>query len=95
MSVTESKAKTPAKTSKKAAQAAAAETLKAALEAATLEYVPLSGLVKSPLNVRVIPYPAESVRSLADTIKAIGLRKIWWSIRLLTGRMAWLPVAVV
>lgn len=73
MSVTESKAKTPAKTSKKAAQAAAAETLKAALEAATLEYVPLSGLVKSPLNVRVIPYPEASVRSMATSIKAVGL----------------------
>lgn len=73
MSVTESKAKTPAKTSKKAAQAAAAETLKAALEAATLEYVPLSCLVKSPLNVRVIPYPEASVRSMATSIKAVGL----------------------
>lgn len=73
MSVTESKAKTPAKTSKKAAQAAAAETLKVALEAAQLEYVPLSGLVRSPLNVRVIPYPEASVRSMATSIKAVGL----------------------
>ena len=73
MSVTESKAKTPAKTSKKAAQAAAAETLKVALEAAPLEYVPLSGLVRSPLNVRVIPYPEASVRSMATSIKAVGL----------------------
>ncbi|EPY4347468.1 ParB/RepB/Spo0J family partition protein [Klebsiella pneumoniae] len=73
MSVTESKAKTPAKTSKKAAHAAAAETLKAALEAAKLEYVPLSGLVRSPLNVRVIPYPEASVRSMATSIKAVGL----------------------
>ncbi|ELS4497031.1 ParB/RepB/Spo0J family partition protein [Klebsiella michiganensis] len=73
MSATESKAKTPAKTSKKAAQAAAAETLKAALEAAPLEYVPLSCLVRSPLNVRVIPYPEASVRSMATSIKAVGL----------------------
>ncbi|EPY6938809.1 hypothetical protein DMP40_10630 [Klebsiella pneumoniae] len=73
MSVTESKAKTPAKTSKKAAQAAAAETLKVALEAAPLEYVPLSCLVRSPLNVRIIPYPEASVRSMATSIKAVGL----------------------
>lgn len=73
MSATESKAKAPAKTSKKAAQAAAAETLKAALEAAQIEYVPLSCLVRSPLNVRVIPYPEASVRSMATSIKAVGL----------------------
>lgn len=33
----------------------------------------LSALVKSPLNVRTIPYPVESVRDLADTIMAIDL----------------------
>nr|VUD29964.1 DNA-binding protein [Raoultella sp. NCTC 9187] len=32
--------------------------LKAALEVAQIEMVPLSALVKSPLNVRIIPYPA-------------------------------------
>ncbi|EOF6005177.1 ParB/RepB/Spo0J family partition protein [Salmonella enterica] len=73
MSVTESKAKTPAKTSKKAVKPAEAAALKAALEAAQIEMVPLSALVKSPLNVRTIPYPVESVRDLADTILAIGL----------------------
>lgn len=35
--------------------------------------MPLSALVISPLNVRTIPYPVESVRELADTIMAIGL----------------------
>ncbi|MBD4421278.1 ParB N-terminal domain-containing protein, partial [Xanthomonas citri pv. citri] len=35
--------------------------------------VPLSALVKSPLNVRTIPYPADSVREMADSIMAIGL----------------------
>ncbi|MFJ3458664.1 ParB/RepB/Spo0J family partition protein [Scandinavium goeteborgense] len=73
MSVTESKAKKPARTSKKAVKPAEAAALKAALEAAQIEMVPLSALVKSPLNVRTIPYPVESVRDLADTIMAIGL----------------------
>lgn len=95
MSVTESKAKAAPKTSKKSLKPAGSEALKAALDATPIEYVLVTSLAKSPFNVRTIPYPAESVRSLADTIKAIGLRKIWWSIRLLTGRMAWLPVAVV
>lgn len=73
MSVTESKAKTIAKTSKKAVKPAEAAALKVALEAAQIEMVPLSALAKSPLNVRTIPYPVESVRDLADTILAIGL----------------------
>lgn len=73
MSVTESKAKNPVKTSKKAVKPAAAAALKAALEAAQIEMVPLSALVKSPLNVRTIPYPVESVRDLADTIMSVGL----------------------
>lgn len=73
MSVTESKAKNPAKTSKKAVKPAEAAALKAALEAAQIEMVPLSALVKSPLNVRIIPYPVESVREMADSILAVGL----------------------
>ncbi|KML22903.1 hypothetical protein VL10_14460 [Leclercia adecarboxylata] len=73
MSVTESKAKKTAKTSKKAVKPAEAAALKTALEVAQIEMVPLSALVKSPLNVRTIPYPVESVRDLADTILAIGL----------------------
>lgn len=73
MSVTESKAKTPAKTRKKAVEPAEAAALKAALEAAQIELVPLSALVKSPLNVRIIPYPVESVREMADSILAVGL----------------------
>lgn len=73
MSVTESKTKTPAKTSKKAVKPSEAVALKAALEAAQIEMVPLSALVKSPLNVRTIPYPPESVREMADSILAVGL----------------------
>lgn len=73
MSVTESKAKAPVKTSKKSVNPAESAALKAALEAAQVEMVPLSALVKSPLNVRTIPYPADSVREMADSIMAIGL----------------------
>jgi hypothetical protein len=73
MSVTESKAKATVKTSKKSVNPAEAAALKAALEAAQIEMVPLSALVKSPLNVRTIPYPADSVREMADSIMAIGL----------------------
>ena len=73
MSATESKAKTPAKTSKKVVKPAESAALKAALEAAQIEMVPLSALVKSPLNVRTIPYPPESVREMADSILAVGL----------------------
>ncbi|NJQ21754.1 ParB/RepB/Spo0J family partition protein [Pantoea sp. LS15] len=73
MSVTESKLKTAPKTSKKSLKAAEAEALKAALDAAPIEYVPVTALVKSPLNVRTIPYPVEKVRSMADSIDALGL----------------------
>lgn len=56
MSVTESKAKSPASTTKKTVKPAAAAALKAALDAAQIEMVPLSALVKSPMNVRTVPY---------------------------------------
>ncbi|HBW1631629.1 TPA: ParB/RepB/Spo0J family partition protein [Klebsiella quasipneumoniae] len=73
MSATESKVKTAPKTSKKTLKSAEAEALKVVLDAAQVEYVPVSALVKSPLNVRTIPYPAEKVCSMADSIEAIGL----------------------
>ncbi|KKY64914.1 ParB/RepB/Spo0J family partition protein [Klebsiella aerogenes] len=73
MSVTDSKAKAPKKASSKKITKAQEEALKAALEAAVIEYVPLSALVKSPLNVRTIPYSVDSVRGLADSIEALGL----------------------
>lgn len=47
MSVTESKAKTSVKTSKKNVKPAEAAALKEALEAAQIELVPLSALIKS------------------------------------------------
>ncbi|EJE9730210.1 TPA: ParB/RepB/Spo0J family partition protein [Salmonella enterica subsp. enterica serovar Muenchen] len=77
MSVTESKAKPAVKTSRKAKNAAsvsASDTVLSAVLAQTEEqHVPLSALVKSPMNVRIVPYSAESVRELADSIKGIGL----------------------
>ncbi|ECC5563690.1 ParB/RepB/Spo0J family partition protein [Salmonella enterica] len=73
MSVTDVKAKAPKKASSKKITKAQEEALKAALEAAVIEYVPLSCLTKSPLNVRTIPYSVDSVRGLADSIEALGL----------------------
>lgn len=55
MSVTESKAKTGRKSSRKAAKTQ--ETALSALLAQTEEVsVPLASLIKSPLNVRTVPY---------------------------------------
>ncbi len=69
MSVTDVKAKAPKKTSTKKITKAQEEALKAALEAAVIEYVPLSALVKSPLNVRSIPYSVDSVRGLPTPLR--------------------------
>ncbi|HGY3523554.1 TPA: ParB/RepB/Spo0J family partition protein [Escherichia coli] len=72
MSVTESKAKTERKSSRKPAKTQ--ETVLSALLAQTAEVsVPLVSLIKSPLNVRTVPYSAESVSELADSIKGVGL----------------------
>ncbi len=35
--------------------------------------MPLASLIKSPLNVRTVPYSAESVSELAESIKGVGL----------------------
>ena len=72
MSVTESKAKTERKSSRKPAKTQ--ETALSALLAQTEEVsVPLASLIKSPLNVRTVPYSVESVSELADSIKGVGL----------------------
>ncbi|MBA7740771.1 ParB/RepB/Spo0J family partition protein [Escherichia marmotae] len=72
MSVTESKAKKGYKSSHKLSKAQ--ETVLSALLAQTEEVsVPLASLIKSPLNVRTVPYSAESVSELADSIKGVGL----------------------
>ncbi|EPB3307077.1 ParB/RepB/Spo0J family partition protein [Escherichia coli] len=72
MSVTESKAKTERKSSRKPAKTQ--ETALSALLAQTEEVsVPLASLIKSPLNVRTVPYSVESVSELAESIKGVGL----------------------
>ncbi|WP_324030781.1 hypothetical protein GC087_24320 (plasmid) [Pantoea sp. JZ2] len=73
MSVTESKPKAAKKTSVKKVTDAEQAAVSAALEAAPLEHAPLSAFVVSPLNARTIPYSADSVESLAATIKSVGL----------------------
>lgn len=73
MSVTDVKAKAPKKTSVKKPNKAELAALQAAIDAAQTEIVPLSDLVKSPFNVRTIPYSVDSVRSLAETIASVGL----------------------
>lgn len=72
MSVTESKAKKGYKSSHKLSKAQ--ETVLSALLAQTEEVsVPLASLIKSPLNVRTVPYSAESVSELAESIEGVGL----------------------
>ncbi|HFW5567552.1 TPA: ParB/RepB/Spo0J family partition protein [Salmonella enterica subsp. enterica serovar Saintpaul] len=72
MSVTESKAKTERKSSRKPSKVQ--ETALSALLAQTEEVsVPLASLIKSPLNVRTVPYSVESVSELAESIKGVGL----------------------
>lgn len=72
MSVTEFKAKTGRKSSRKPSKVQ--ETALSALLAQTEEVgVPLASLIKSPLNVRTVPYSVESVSELAESIKGLGL----------------------
>ncbi|EPZ8357831.1 ParB/RepB/Spo0J family partition protein [Enterobacter hormaechei] len=73
MSVTDVKAKAPKKTSVKKPTKTEMAAFQAAIDAAQTEIVPLSDLVKSPLNVRTIPYSVDSVRTLAETIASAGL----------------------
>ncbi|WP_370606121.1 ParB/RepB/Spo0J family partition protein [Pantoea ananatis] len=73
MSVANVNAKAAKKTSVKKVTDAEQAAVSAALEAAPLERAPLSAFVVSPLNARTIPYSAESVESLAATIKSVGL----------------------
>lgn len=72
MSVAEFKAKTERKSSRKPSKEQ--ETALSALLAQTEEVsVPLASLIKSPLNVRTVPYSVESVSELAESIKGVGL----------------------
>lgn len=71
MTIADVKSKASKKTSKN--KAVVNEALKAALDAAVIEYVPLTDLIKSTLNVRTIPYTSESVKRLANSIESLGL----------------------
>ena len=72
MSVAKSEPKSTRKASRKPVKTQ--ETVLSALLAQTEEVsVPLDSLIKSPLNVRTVPYSAESVSELADSIKGVGL----------------------
>ena len=72
MPVTKCEPETTRKASRKYAKTQ--ETVLSSLLAQTEEVsVPLASLIKSPLNVRTVPYSAESVIELADSIKGVGL----------------------
>ncbi|EHZ6164264.1 ParB/RepB/Spo0J family partition protein [Escherichia coli] len=72
MPVTKCEPETTRKASRKSVKTQ--ETARSALLAQTEEVsVPLDSLIKSPLNVRTVPYSAESVSELADSIKGVGL----------------------
>ncbi|EKF7365802.1 ParB/RepB/Spo0J family partition protein [Salmonella enterica] len=72
MSVVKSEPDTTRKASRKSAKTQ--ETVLSALLAQTEEVsVPLASLIKSPMNVRTVPYSAESVSELAESIKGVGL----------------------
>ncbi|MBA8292141.1 ParB/RepB/Spo0J family partition protein (plasmid) [Escherichia coli] len=72
MSVAEFKAKTGRKSSRKPSKEQ--ETALSALLVQTEEVsVPLASLIKSPLNVRTVPYSVESVSELAGAIQGVGL----------------------
>ncbi|EIH2118397.1 ParB/RepB/Spo0J family partition protein, partial [Escherichia coli] len=72
MPVTKCEPETTRKASRKSVKTQ--ETALSALLAQTEEVsVPLDSLIKSPLNVRTVPYSAESVSELADSIKGVGL----------------------
>ncbi|HBD0109931.1 TPA: ParB/RepB/Spo0J family partition protein, partial [Escherichia coli] len=72
MPVTKCEPETTRKASRKSVKTQ--ETVLSALLAQTEEVsVPLASLIKSPLNVRTVPYSAESVSELAESIKSVGL----------------------
>lgn len=73
MSVADVKSKAVKNTRSKKVTADEQAAVSAALDAAPVELAPLSAFVVSPLNARTIPYSAESVESLAATIKSVGL----------------------
>lgn len=76
MPVTKCEPETTRKASRKYAKTQ--ETVLSALLAQTEEVsVPLASLIKSPLNVRTVPYSAESVSELLSPLRALACCRIW------------------
>lgn len=75
MPVTKCEPETTRKASRKSAktQETALSALSALLAQTEEVSVPLASLIKSPLNVRTVPYSVESVSELAESIKGVGL----------------------
>lgn len=67
------KAKPASKSIRSKKLAVMSEAIDTTLAQTPVVQVPFSTLEKSPLNVRTVPYPAESVAQLADTIATVGL----------------------
>nr|WP_318391029.1 hypothetical protein [Enterobacter sp.] len=72
MAEANAKAKPAVKSTRARKTDAAAQELETTLSQTPIVLVPLSVLEKSPLNVRTIPYAAESVAELADSKVAEG-----------------------
>ncbi|WP_368758740.1 ParB/RepB/Spo0J family partition protein [Klebsiella oxytoca] len=73
MSVTESKVKTPRKSSAKVKAAAEKTEVQRILENAEVRLTCFSRMFISDLNVRTIPHTETEIRELADSIKAMGI----------------------
>lgn len=67
------KAKPASKSMRSKKLAVMSDAIDTTLAQTPVVQVPFSALEKSPLNVRTVPYPAESVAQLADTIATVGL----------------------
>lgn len=73
MAEANAKAKPAVKSTRAGKIEAAVQELETTLLQTAIVMVSFSALEKSPLNVRTIPYPADSVAELADSIAALGL----------------------
>lgn len=95
MSVTNSNAKSAVKTSRKAKNAASASNtvLSAVLAQTEEQHVPLSALVKSPQNVRIVPYSTEASANWRTLLKGLDCSRIWLFTPSLTACTV-LPLAV-
>ena len=72
MPVTECEPETTRKSSRKSAKTQETACLPCCADGGS-GAMPLDSLIKSPLKLRTVPYSAESVSELADSIKGVGL----------------------